>query len=167
MVIENGVKNISVAQLLSNYILSLTHRTFSYFVHISIVCGSMFFTVCHLEFDKEFISDCFRRENSGFGEGRGVDFFCDFRELRFCGPCGPCFLKNIYVHCVLPMRLIESQLFHIFFLRHLLIMICCAYSRLPVYAMQPSNKKNSFLDPKFQDLYMKMINFCYKLIIIL
>ena len=48
---------------------------------------------CHLKFDKEAISDGFMAHFRVFLRGRGVELR-DFRELCFCGICGPCFYIN-------------------------------------------------------------------------
>ena len=88
------------AQLLSNYIdvtdslrPSLTHGTFSYNAHISVVVDRFERSLrfCYLEFDMEAISDICRSENAQYRWG-----FCilsDFRQLSFCGPCGLFFIK--------------------------------------------------------------------------
>ncbi len=52
---------------------------------------------CHLEFDEEVISDCLMA-HSRILEGEVVNLG-DFRELSFCGLCGPCFercYENVY-----------------------------------------------------------------------
>ncbi len=48
-----------------------------------------FLRVCNLEFDREAILMVVGVKMAGIGEGFGI--LSNFRELRFCGPCGPCF----------------------------------------------------------------------------
>ena len=45
----------------------------------------------HLQFDQEAISRGFMSHSRVF---RVSFILSDFRELSFCGPCGPCYLKN-------------------------------------------------------------------------
>ncbi len=56
----------------------------------------IFIQFCQLEFDKEAISDGFMTNSRVFRGGRGGLIY--LRELRFCGPLRPFFLK---VECVL------------------------------------------------------------------
>ena len=46
---------------------------------------------CHLDFDKEAISDSYRGENARYR--RKVSNLSYFRKQSFCGPCGPCLLN--------------------------------------------------------------------------
>ena len=54
-----------------------------------------FLRFCHLELDKEDISNDFMADSRVF-KGEGVLILCDFRELSFCGPCGPRFLFYLF-----------------------------------------------------------------------
>ncbi len=64
---------------------SLTYGMFALFVDQF----GRSFRFYHLEFDTEAISNGWSSENSG--NGRWFWILSNFRELSFCGPCGPCF----------------------------------------------------------------------------
>ena len=65
---------------------SITHGTYSFFVHIFVFVDQFGLSLrfCHLEFDKEAISDCFMTH---FCVLEGGYILSDFRKLSFCGPC--------------------------------------------------------------------------------
>ncbi len=73
---------------------------FSFFGFISVVGGSIwtFCTVYHIKFDNEVIRKQFVMIRVKMPSiGGEFQILNDFRELIFCGPCGPCFSK--FFHC--------------------------------------------------------------------
>ncbi len=86
------------ANLLSNDIdvtdslpQSITHETFNSFGHISVAVDRFgrYFRFCHNEFDEKAISGGFMALLVLLVGGGGGSL-SDFRELCFCGTCGPC-----------------------------------------------------------------------------
>ena len=62
------------------------------------ICFGRSLRSCHLEFDKEAISDGFMAHSCIFNGGR-VWILSDYRELSFRGPCGHCF-ESVYTELV-------------------------------------------------------------------